>query len=200
MLHRVRLYLFPALALSFLFALLPHFVEIRQYFKNQELFFLDGKPFIHNPDGYFFGRLAKDPIEEDLYRNFPEDGVRYAYTPLISVIYGCLIKITGLDLEWIGFWFSPVLGSLFVVPFVILWHTVGNAWIGFAGALITALSSAYLMRVFVLDIDTDSMNLFFIFSVVLFLWLAYQNKNHWKGYFYYSLALVFSFLFWVFGF
>ena len=200
MLHRINWALVFALALSFAFSLLPHLLDIRQFFKHQETFFLDGKPFIQNPDGYFFGRLAKAfaegvPIEEDPLRNFPEDGIKYRYTPLISVIYGFLMKMTGLPLEWVGFWFSPILGSLFVVPLVLLWHKVGNLWIGFAGAVITALSSAYLMRVFVLDIDTDSLNLFFIFSVALFLWLAYQNKNHWKGYAYYSLALLFSFLF-----
>jgi len=127
MLHRINWALVFALALSFAFSLLPHLLEIRQYFKHQETFFLDGKPFIQNPDGYFFGRLAKAfaegvPIEEDPLRNFPEDGIKYRYTPLISVIYGFLMKMTGLPLEWVGFWFSPILGSLFVVPLVLLWH------------------------------------------------------------------------------
>ncbi|WP_333785368.1 STT3 domain-containing protein [Thermocrinis sp.] len=200
MLHRINWALALALAFSFLFALLPHILEIRQYFKNQDLFFLDGKPFIQNPDGYFFGRLAKEWAEggweemDDL-RNFPEDGIKYKYIPLISFIYGSLIKLTGLPLEWVGFWFSPILGSLFVIPLVLFWYFAGNLLLGFGTAIITALSSAYLMRVFVLDIDTDSMNLFFIFSIALFLLLSYKNMEKRRAYLYCSLALLFSFLF-----
>ncbi|WP_448587812.1 hypothetical protein [Thermocrinis sp.] len=200
MLHRVNISLVLALFLSFSFALFPHGLWIKQHFKHWDLLSLYGKPIIQNPDGYFFGRLAQewadgDPLNEDLLRNFPEGGIRYSYTPLISVVYGVLQRLTGLPLEWVGFWFSPILGSLFVIPLVLFWYFAGNLWIGFGSAIITALSSVYLMRVFVLDIDTDSMNLFFIFSVALFLLLSYKNRENWRAYVYYLFALLFSFLF-----
>ncbi len=198
--HRINWTLAIALALSFVFSLLPHFVEIRQYFKHREVFFLDGKPIIQNPDGYFWGRLAKEWAEgtfpkEDPLRNFPEDGISYAYPPLISFIYGILLRLTGIDLEWLAFWLSPIFGSLFVIPFVLFWHRLGNLWVGFGGAVITALSSAYLSRVFVLDLDTDSLNLFFIFGIALFLLLAYQKRGNWQAYLFVALAVLFSLLF-----
>jgi dolichyl-diphosphooligosaccharide--protein glycosyltransferase len=185
-----------ALLFAFFVALVPHGVEIYNYFKHQDIYFLDGKPFIQNPDGYFFGRLAKDfKRGEDVLRNFPEGGVGYGYPPLISFMYGILLRLTGIDIEWLGFWLSPIFGSLFVIPFVLFWHRLGNLWVGFAGAVLTALSSAYYTRVFVLDLDTDNLNLFFIFSIALFLLLAYQKKNHWHAYLFVALAVFFSFLF-----
>jgi len=149
-----------ALLFAFFVSLIPHIVEIYNYFKHQDIYFLDGKPFIQNPDGYFFGRLAKDfKRGEDFLRNFPEGGVKYDYPPLISFMYGILLRLTGIDIEWLGFWLSPILGSVFVIPFVLFWHRLGNLWVGFAGAVLTALSSAYYTRVFVLDLDTDNLNL-----------------------------------------
>jgi dolichyl-diphosphooligosaccharide--protein glycosyltransferase len=185
-----------ALLFAFFVALVPHIVEIYNYFKHQDIYFLDGKPFIQNPDGYFFGRLAKDfKRGEDVLRNFPEGGVKYGYPPLISFMYGILLRLTGIDIEWLGFWLSPIFGSVFVIPFVLFWHRLGNLWVGFAGAVLTALSSAYYTRVFVLDLDTDSLNLFFIFSIALFLLLAYQKKNSWHAYLFVALAVLFSLLF-----
>jgi len=185
-----------ALLFAFFVSLIPHSVEVYNYFKHQDLYFLDGKPFIQNPDGYFFGRLAKDfKRGEDVLRNFPEGGVKYDYPPLISFMYGILLRLTGIDIEWLGFWLSPIFGSVFVIPFVLFWHRLGNLWVGFAGAVLTALSSAYYTRVFVLDLDTDNLNLFFIFSIALFLLLAYQKKNSWHAYLFVALAVLFSFLF-----
>jgi len=185
-----------ALLLAFFVSLIPHIVEIYNYFKHQDIYFLDGKPFIQNPDGYFFGRLAKDfKRGEDVLRNFPEGGVKYDYSPLISFMYGVLSRLTGIEIEWLGFWLSPVFGSLFVIPFVLFWHRLGNLWVGFAGAVLTALSSAYYTRVFVLDLDTDNLNLFFIFSIALFLLLAYQKKDSWHAYLFVALAVFFSLLF-----
>jgi undecaprenyl-diphosphooligosaccharide--protein glycosyltransferase len=188
--------LFLALLFAFFASLVPHGVEIYNYFKHQDIYFLDGKPFIQNPDGYFFGRLAKDfKRGEDVLRNFPDGGVKYDYPPLISFMYGTLSKLTGIDIEWLGFWLSPIFGSLFVIPFILFWHRLGNLWVGFAGAVLTALSSAYYTRVFVLDLDTDNLNLFFIFSIALFLLLAYQKRNHWHVYLFVALAVLFSLLF-----
>jgi undecaprenyl-diphosphooligosaccharide--protein glycosyltransferase len=185
-----------ALLFAFFVSLIPHGVEIYNYFKHQDIYFLDGKPFIQNPDGYFFGRLAKDfKRGEDVLRNFPEGGVKYGYPPLISFMYGILLRLTGIDIEWLGFWLSPIFGSLFVIPFVLFWHRLGNLWVGFAGAVLTALSSAYYTRVFVLDLDTDNLNLFFIFSIALFLLLAYQKKDSWHAYLFVALAVFFSLLF-----
>ncbi len=71
-------------------------VEIYNYFKHQDIYFLDGKPFIQNPDGYFFRRLAKDfERGEDVLRSFPKGGVKYDYPPLISFMYGILSRLTG---------------------------------------------------------------------------------------------------------
>jgi asparagine N-glycosylation enzyme membrane subunit Stt3 len=149
-----------ALLFAFFVSLVPHGMEIYNYFKHQDIYFLDCKPFIQNPYGYFFGRLAKDfKRGEDVLRNFPEGGAKYDYPPLISVMCGTLSRLTGIDIEWLGFWLSPIFGSLFVVPFVLFWHRLGNLWVGFAGAVLTALSSAYYTRVFVLDLDTDNLNL-----------------------------------------
>jgi dolichyl-diphosphooligosaccharide--protein glycosyltransferase len=135
-----------ALLFAFFVSLIPHIVEIYNYFKHQDIYFLDRKPFIQNPDGYFFGRLAKDfKRGEDVLRNFPEGGVKYSYPPLISFMYGTLSRLTGIDIEWLGFWLSPIFGSLFVIPFVLFWHRLGNLWVGFAGAVLTALSSAYYL-------------------------------------------------------
>jgi undecaprenyl-diphosphooligosaccharide--protein glycosyltransferase len=185
-----------ALLFAFFVSLIPHGVEIYNYFKHQDIYFLDGKPFIQNPDGYFFGRLAKDfKRGEDVLRNFPEGGVGYGYPPLISFMYGILLRLTGIEIEWLGFWLSPIFGSFFVIPFVLFWHRLGNLWVGFAGAVLTALSSAYYTRVFVLDLDTDSLNLFFIFSIALFLLLAYQKKDSWHAYLFVALAVLFSLLF-----
>jgi undecaprenyl-diphosphooligosaccharide--protein glycosyltransferase len=188
--------LFLALLLAFFVALIPHGVEIYNYFKHQDIYFLDSKPFIQNPDGYFFGRLVKDfERGEDALRNFPDGGVGYGFPPLISFMYGLLSRLTGIDIEWLGFWLSPIFGSLFVIPFVLFWHRLGSLWVGFAGAVLTALSSAYYTRVFVLDLDTDNLNLFFIFSIALFLLLAYHKKNSWHAYLFVALAVLFSLLF-----
>jgi len=185
-----------ALLFAFFVSLIPHIVEIYNYFKHQDIYFLDRKPFIQNPDGYFFGRLAKDfKRGEDVLRNFPEGGVKYDYPPLISFMYGILSRLTGIEIEWLGFWLSPIFGSLFIIPFVLFWHRLGNLWVGFAGAVLTALSSAYYTRVFVLDLDTDNLNLFFIFSIALFLLLAYQKKDSWHANLFVALAVLFSLLF-----
>jgi hypothetical protein len=86
-----------ALLFAFFVSLVPHIVEIYNYFKHQDIYFLDSKPFIQNPDGYFFGRLAKDfERGEDVLRNFPEGGVKYDYPPLISFMYGILLRLTGM--------------------------------------------------------------------------------------------------------
>lgn len=108
-----------------------------------ELYLLDGKPLIQNPDGYYFARVAEaisegTLSEYDPYRSFPE-GMPYTKT-LYVYILGYLAKLTNLPLIYIDLFLTPVLASAFVFPMYLFFSRLGLKKVGLLASLFVSIS------------------------------------------------------------
>ena len=89
-------------------------------------------------------------LAEYIYANFPQylkfdqlalypDGMKIGYKPLLAYLIASLSKITSVDIELVGAFLPPIVGSLTVIPVYFLGKVVFNKYVGLLGALIFVL-------------------------------------------------------------
>lgn len=161
--------------------------QARWIFQHKPFYFTkDGTPVLTEADGYYFLRLG-ELIAEGQYRPGAPDPLRNApdnqrpleskkvplpfLPPLLSFLLAVTKWFTGKDIEraFLAFPLIPFLSSLQVFPMFYLGRRLGGNLLGVGLALGASFSLEYLIRTDILRLDTDALNLFFLFSVALLL-------------------------------
>ncbi len=199
MLTKIRNTIF--ILVPILLGLYVRFDDLKVWLKEKPFYFFHGRVIFTGNDAFFFARYAEDFFsgrykagELDIIRNVPDFMPYWDPIPLISLISGIFSKLQGTYIENVSLWLVPVLSVLFVIPLFLFFQRIGFPIAGFSGAVLTAISFAYLPRTTITRLDTDSLNLFFPFVIPLFLLLFTCGKGK-KKYIYAVLAGIFSYLY-----
>ena len=141
---------------------------------HKKEFFVNGRPIFTAYDSYLFARYAEDykkgvfkPNGEDKLRFVP-DYLKYPPTvPFYSWLFAELSKIFNKPVENLSFWLIPALAVLFVIPLTLLLLGEGLPFAALIGSLAGAISLIYVVRTSINRLDTDSVIMFFLFSIPL---------------------------------
>jgi dolichyl-diphosphooligosaccharide--protein glycosyltransferase len=118
-----------------------------------------------------------DTSQKDPLMYYPDGAWRMKPFPLLSFL---LIFVSGLkdvNLFEAGIRLIPFLAGLFVFPLAFFFYRLGYPAAGLLGGITGGFSATYFNRSTAGRIDTDSLNLFFLFLTPLLILLTAERKN-----------------------
>jgi len=152
-------------------------------------------------DCFFYARISKSLLENDFFlidylRNVP-DFVSYKAVPSLMVFFPYILSyLSGQKIEIFFALLPPVLSVLFVIPLYFWIREFGNVHIFLGGAILGIFNLIYFNRTDIGRFDTDSLILFFVFLILLFLTKSVYNKKYSYIYVVISAILFNIFMFW----
>lgn len=154
--------------IAFVFSIAIRSLVAYEQFGN-EAFYYNGTPIIKSPDGFYYAEGARDLIDA---AKAPRDG-RSNTDSVVSILTAGVYHIVPFaSLEWVMYFLPMIVGSLVVIPIVLLGVEAGSAMIGFFAALIAASSIGFFNRSFAGYFDDDFLTLtlpfFVIYGVIRF--------------------------------
>jgi dolichyl-diphosphooligosaccharide--protein glycosyltransferase len=179
------------------------FDDAKVWEKKKSSFFLDGKPLFTSYDAFYFAIWSKEYLRNnyrpgELYDlSFVPDRKPYPDPiPMESWLAAKLSSLFSVPIEWVAFYLTPILAVLMVVPLYIFFHRLKLPLAGLGGALLGVISFSYLIRTSICRFDTDSLNLFFPFSIALSLYLSLKSSGRWRYFWAVSAGLLAQLYYW----
>jgi undecaprenyl-diphosphooligosaccharide--protein glycosyltransferase len=162
------------------------FVRYEQYTAwkgSPAKYFANETPMMTTLDSYFWLRWAKEYKEgtilegKDQLRNFP-DGKRSQHpVPLISYLIAKVAPSFDDNYYRSGFFLMMALSGAFIFPLALYFYFLGYPIAGILGGLIGTVSYEYFIRTGIGRVDTDSLMLFFLFSISVFILKASEARS-----------------------
>ncbi|MDD3342467.1 MAG: STT3 domain-containing protein [Sulfurospirillaceae bacterium] len=165
--YKILAYIVGAFAFSFVLRL----IWVYQY-SDYEGFKFAGQFMINTNDGYYWAEGARD-LWAGLHQL--HDGSPLYEAP--SVLTYALMKILPFSFETIIFYMPAFIGSLIVIPMILIGQNLKMLDVGFLAALLASIAVSYYNRTMVGYYDTDMLTIVF---PVLLLWsliLALRTKE-----------------------
>lgn len=160
------------IAIAFLFSVAIRMIWFYQ-FADYELFKFNGQFMINTNDGYYWAEGARDILsgvnqENDLS---PIDTAASQMTALFAFILPFSFETIIL--------FMPVfLGSLIVIPIILIAKSINNLELGLVAALLASIGWSYYNRTMIGYYDTDMLNIvlpmFLLWSII---WALKTNED-----------------------
>ena len=153
------------IVLAFLFSFCVRLIWVYQ-FSDYESFKFAGQFMINTNDGYFWAEGARDLLY----------GVsqKHALSPVseaTSWLTYFAVKLFPFSLETTIFYMPAILGSLIVVPIILIAHHFKMIEMGFLAALLASIAVSYYNRTMIGYYDTDMLNIvfptFLLWSLIL---------------------------------
>ncbi|KJU83202.1 oligosaccharyl transferase STT3 subunit [Candidatus Magnetobacterium bavaricum] len=189
-----------ALLLCCCLSALARYNQYHQWQKTPELYFVDGKPMMTTMDAFLWLRFARQ-YKTDSYDNTSIDTMRIyplGYTkPKVILLSYLLAKLSVLfdHIEENATLVIPILASLFIIPFFIYFLEIGYPTAAVVGSLVGTFNHIYMIRTAIGRLDTDSLNLFFLFLVSYFILLTFKDNKERNLYLYSAMAGISMFAF-----
>lgn len=162
--------------ISYIFSVLVRMIWVYQ-FGDSDMFHWNGQLMINTNDGYYFAEGARDILSSDINVNTTSP-VHEA----ISIMTAFLAKILPFSIETIILYLPVFLGSLLVVPLVLIGQLLKQPLAGFIAALIGSVAWSYYNRTMVGYYDTDMLNIVLPMMVLWSLLFAVsEHKNRFLG-------------------
>ena len=165
-----------------------HFIDLWNEFKDQ--FYFNNRAILTNFDGYYYARLSVEYrkgtydkvtnlTEEELQklkkyygknvilddkRFVPDFTLKPKPIPMLSYIFSFFEYPENASL-----WLIPLLASLTVVPALLFFYEINLPFAGIGAAILGAISIIFVIRTQMARLDTDALNLFFLFLIAYFL-------------------------------
>lgn len=139
--------------------------------KSSEFSYWNDQLMINTNDGYAWAEGARDILRG--VSHFQESTVDAPVSKLTALV----ASISSFSLESVILYLPAVLGSLLIVPILLIGRVLKNDYLGFAAALLGAITVSYYNRTMVGYFDTDML---VIVLPTLSLWgilLALSSKN-----------------------
>jgi dolichyl-diphosphooligosaccharide--protein glycosyltransferase/undecaprenyl-diphosphooligosaccharide--protein glycosyltransferase len=158
--------------IAFTFSFLVRLIWVQQ-FSETESFKFNGEFMINTNDGYYWAEGARDILLGDYQKNdgSPVDSAASKLTALITMI-------VPFQFETVIFYLPAFLGSLLVIPIILISREFKRLDVGFISALLASIAWSYYNRTMVGYYDTDMLNIvlptFLLWSLV---WAVGTNKN-----------------------
>ena len=155
-------------------------------FNDYAPFYFNGQFMINTNDGYFWAEGARDllsgtstnPMAQEYFDKFHQfhdiSAVEWAPSQL-TALFATLLPFS---FESIIFYMPLFLGSLVVVPIILIARTLKNLEMGLIAALLASIAWSYYNRTMAGYYDTDMLNIvlpmFLLWSII---WAVQTNKN-----------------------
>ncbi|MDD4506781.1 MAG: STT3 domain-containing protein [Sulfurospirillaceae bacterium] len=169
--EKSHLYIIGLIVLAFSFSVLVRMIWVYQ-FSDVEAFKFAGQFMINTNDGYFWAEGARDLLNgtSQLHSLSP---VESAPTWLTYVI----VKLLPFSFETIIFYMPAFLGSLIVIPMILIAHNLKLPEVGFLAALLASIAVSYYNRTMVGYYDTDMLTIVFPVFLLWSLILALRTQE-----------------------
>ena len=138
-----------AIFLSFLFSISLRYIWVEQ-FQNVESFKWLGQLMINTNDGYYFAEGARDIIS-GTHQKLDSSPIHQPLSQLTAI----LAQLLPFSFETIILWLPAVMGSLLVVPLILIGQTLRQPLMGLIGAILGSITWSYYNRTMVGYYDTD---------------------------------------------
>ncbi|MDR2034573.1 MAG: peptide transporter [Helicobacteraceae bacterium] len=135
---------------AWLFSFACRLIWTALYLDVAEFYWL-GEFMINTPDGYFWAEGARDLIENPAYIDELSPVTRSL--PIITAFLAKYLPF--IPFETLIFYLPAALGSLLVVPIVLIGHSLKQSYMGFGAALIGSIAWSYYNRTMVGYYDDD---------------------------------------------
>ncbi|MBE0497284.1 MAG: peptide transporter, partial [Campylobacterales bacterium] len=160
--------LWALIAFAFVFSVAVRLIWVYQ-FGGVESVYYDGMFMINTNDGYYFAEGARDLLRGEAGVLSPTHTATAQFTALVALLLP-------FSFETIIFYMPTVLGSLVVVPILLLGNHLNERGAAFIGALVASIGVSYYNRTMSGYYDTDMLNIVFPMLLVWSLALALQTK------------------------
>ena len=164
------------------------------------VYFVDNYPAMTTLDAYLWLRYAKEDkngtyykSDNDTLRAYPTSTTKPHPVPLLSTMISWFSSISGKSIYMSGLILVSVLAGLFILPMAYYFWLADMPIAGLTGAFVGAFSWMYAIRTAMGRVDTDLLQLFFLFSGSLLILLASETKSS-RNRFIYSVLLGLNFL------
>lgn len=205
--NKINLIIF-ILMLSFIFILSVNsrFEQLNYWNEHRDIFYTkEGTPMMTTLDAYKFIRHAKenregtyDPKVLDTKIFYPDNSPFPNPLPLLSYMLDKISSLLNYDYYITALYMIPFMSSLFIIPLGIYFFLIGYPVIGILAGFITSYAPVFYNRTFIGRFDTDGLNLFFLFTASIFLYLLSKSKTPLKMYINSAILGVTIFLFYRF--
>lgn len=166
--------LFIFMAIAYLFSISMRFIWVNEV-NNIPQFHWNNELMISNNDGYYYAEGARDILQGHHEQNdlSPVDSAMSKLTALLS-------KILPISLETLILYMPSFIGSLIVIPLILIGRALNQTTLGFIAALIGSIAHSYYNRTMTGYYDTDMFNIVLpvleIYSLILA--LTHQRNRY----------------------
>lgn len=164
----ILIYIFIALAFSFAARLYWYF-----YALGEPTFLLNSQVMINTNDGYYYAEGARD-----LIAGHHEAGDRSAVAEPVAIVTALVANLIPFaSFETIILFMPALLGSLIVIPMVLIGKTLDKPTLGFLAAIIGSVTYSYYNRTMTGYYDSDMLALPIPMFVLYFLIESIKNRG-----------------------
>jgi undecaprenyl-diphosphooligosaccharide---protein glycotransferase len=162
------------ITIAYLFSISLRFIWVNE-FNSQPQFHWNNELMISNNDGYFFAEGARDILQGHHDKN-DLSPVDQAMSQLTAI----LAKGLPISFETLILYMPSFLGSLIVIPLILIGRAFNQTTMGFIAALIGSIANSYYNRTMSGYYDTDMLNIVFpvleMYSLILA--LTHQRNRY----------------------
>ena len=157
--------------LAFLFSFAVRLIWV-YLFGEVESFKFAGQFMINTNDGYYWAEGARDLLS-GVFQKFDLSPLNQAPS-LLTYFFA---KILPFTFETIIFYMPSILGSLIVIPMILIAHNLKMLDVGLLAALLASIAVSYYNRTMVGYYDTDMLTIVFPMLLLWSLILAFRTKE-----------------------
>lgn len=162
------------IAIAYIFSISMRLIWIHEMSSSPQ-FFWNHELMISNNDGYNFAEGARDILQGHHEKN----DLSPVTSPL-SRLTALLSKIIPVSFETLILYMPSFVGSLIVIPLILIGRALNQTTLGFIAALIASIANSYYNRTMVGYYDTDMFNIVFpafeMYSLILA--LTHQRNRY----------------------
>ncbi|MBW1649841.1 MAG: peptide transporter [Deltaproteobacteria bacterium] len=145
---------FILIIIAYIFAVAVRFIWVYQFQDNPNIIW-NNQIIINNSDGYYYAEGARDILAGGIHQE--NDGSPIHSFPSIFTAY--LTKILPFNLETIILYLPAFLGSLLIIPILLIGRSIGQNMLGFIAALLGSITVSYYNRTMTGYYDTDMLTI-----------------------------------------
>lgn len=153
------------ITIAYLFAIGIRFIWVNE-FNSLPQFHWNNELMINNNDGYFYAEGARDILQGHHEKNDLS-----GFETAMSELTASLSKIIPVSFETLILYMPSFIGSLIVIPLILIGRALNQTTMGFIAAIIGSIAYSYYNRTMTGYYDTDMLNIVFpvleIYSLIL---------------------------------
>ena len=165
--------LFIYMFIAYLFSVVVRLIWVYQ-FQDTDNFIWNNQLMINTNDGYVFAETARDILNGTIsyFDGINNDGA-------VGFLTAILVKILPFSFETIILYMPTFLGSLLVIPIILIGYSLNKPYLGFLSALLGGIVWSYYNRTMTGYYDSDMLNIvmpMFVLWTIIHSILVQKNR------------------------